>query len=167
MSKYDFSGDLIGRLISINQMKCKKFSCGGFSVNFNNPAAVVTPASQQDRIRMGLMDGRLIDISDQNINGLDLKGAQHTKPVLEDTGEKVFITVTADGSMSVAIPKDEAELAKFETQIEESGGVLILDSPKISKEISPLAYGSIAPSDRSNMIKNFNRNISNMKKDLK
>lgn len=156
--------DLTGRLISIDQTKCKRFSCGGFSVNLNNPAAVVMVGTQQELIRTGLLDGRLVDITDQNVDGLSIKGTRHTKPVSEDTGEKVFITVAANGAMSIAIPTDETELAFFEKKIEEDG-VLILDNPKISSSVSPLIYGKVNATTRNSVLDIFSHNITQIKKD--
>ena len=160
---FNLTGDLTGRILAINTMKTKRFACGGFSVNVHNPSAVVGTNAQHDQIRMALVDGRLLDITDQNNEGLDLRGARHTKPVLEDTGEKVFITVGLNGAMSIAIPKDKEELEQFEHKIEEQG-VLILENAQVASQLSPLIYGKLEPGHTNKVVEQFHIGIDNIKR---
>jgi hypothetical protein len=139
MAKLKFQrDDLEGRILSLNTLNAKVFSCGGFSVNYNRPIAIVTKGCEQTSIRRGLAEGKLIDVTDQNVDGLNLGGARHTKPKHTDTGETAFITVDRNGSIMIAIPKDKKEQQQFEDSMAKSDGILRLDTAKISDAPSPL-----------------------------
>jgi hypothetical protein len=144
--------DLVGRILALNTLVTKTFSCGGFSVNYNRPMAVVTTSSQQQQLKRGLLEGKLIDVTDQNKDGLNLGGARQTKPNAEDTGETVFVTVDQNGGMMIAIPKDQEQKEEFEKMIAKSG-VLILDSAKISDIPSPLQANRVR-ADASSILLN-------------
>lgn len=144
--------DLVGRILALNTLVAKTFSCGGFSVNYNRPMAVVTTSSQQTQLKRGLLEGKLIDVTDQNKDGLNLDGAHQTKPSHTDTGETVYITVDQNGGMMIAIPKNQEEKEEFEKIIQKSG-VLILDSAKISDKPSPLQANRVK-SDASSILLN-------------
>ena len=118
--------DLTGRIISLNLQKCKRFQCGGFALSFNRPFSVVDQAAQQDKIRQGLLDGRLLDITDQNIKGIEMAGSfQSPAKVLDEKGKKVYLQINQDGSLTVIAPKDEEDEAKRQQELETNGVLLI------------------------------------------
>lgn len=155
--------DLVGRILSLNTLVAKTFSCGGFSVNYNRPIAVVTPSSQQPSLKRGLLEGKLIDVTDQNTDGLNLGGARQTSPNSVDTGETVYVTVDQNGGMMIAIPKDQEEKAKFELMIAQSG-VLILDSAKISDKPSPLQANRVKSGTSSILLNELASTLDTMKR---
>jgi hypothetical protein len=130
--------DLIGRIISLNLQNCKRFQCGGFSLSPARPFAVVEPSSQQASIRQGLLDGRLVDITDQNIKGMEIAGTAHSPAqVLDEKGKRVYLQVNVDGSLTVIAPKDEEEEILREAELA-SNGVLLVNESNV--EISNISF---------------------------
>jgi len=123
--------DLTGRIISLNLHVCKRFQCGGFALGPARPFSVVEPTAQQGIIRQGLIDGRLLDITDQNIQGVSIGETSHSPAhVLEEKGKKVYLQINQDGSLTVIAPKDEADEAKREEELA-TMGVLIVNEDEV------------------------------------
>jgi hypothetical protein len=164
MSKATYENyGLVGRLLSLNTRTTKVFTCGGFSVNYNRPIAIVTPESQQASIKRAMAEGKLIDVTDQNTNGLNLGGANQSKPKLSDTGETAFITVDKNGGMMIAIPKDKAEQNEFEDMIAKSG-VLILDTAKLSDKPSPLLTNRVTAAGSDILLNELANKLESLKR---
>lgn len=113
--------DLCGRTIGLNLSVCRKFTCRGFFLSSTRPAAMVDPEADQLAIRTGLLDGRLVDITDAASHGLSMAGASHTRTGVEDTGKKFYYGRDEQGRLFVVIPKDEADAAAIEKEIAETG----------------------------------------------
>jgi hypothetical protein len=64
-SRTIFDGDMTGRILALDVTRAKRWQCGGFSVSVNNPLGVVTGQAQQIRLREALIEGLLIDVTDQ------------------------------------------------------------------------------------------------------
>lgn len=114
--------DLVGRILSINPNVCTRFQCGGFSVNVTRPLCTVGPEAQQNQLHQALLDGRLMDITDQNIEGVHNSSGSHTPTKnLGDTGPKFYIQRDHKGNVLVAVPKDEKEEEEFDQDVATKG----------------------------------------------
>ncbi len=114
-----------GRLLTLNQEKIQKFSCGGFILGTHYPTAAVPPDAQMLPIHLALMDGRLLDITDNptltSKSGMALSSVEEQ----ESVGFKVYMVKQSDGSTLLVAPKDQAEQDAIEAQIA-SGSPLVL-----------------------------------------
>ena len=119
-----YQGDLVGRVMSLNLIERRHWQCGGFSVSSNNPVSAVSPMTQQHKIREAILQGILIDITDQPDKGLRMKGSRTTGTTVEDTGNKVFITVDKNGGMAVMAPDSSQSQDKMEETVN-NGDVVI------------------------------------------
>lgn len=149
-----FVGDLTNRIISLDLTRAKAWQCGGFAVNFNCPVAVVSPKASHERIRQALLEGILIDITDQPNAGMTLKGTSTSATKIEDAGlHKVYLTVDASGGVAVMIPKDDAEQEKCE-EVLANGGVVVPDNPEI-KEQSAASKSRVGQGNVSSVMDGF------------
>lgn len=115
--------DYTGRLISLNIEKIVKFVCGGFSLGPRLPATVVPPDAQMCNIHQAVLDGRLIDITDQeNVRTGD--GSCLDGLTTEDTGRKAYF-VNQDGTTVMIVPKNIEEQEWIETQIKNKSKLIL------------------------------------------
>jgi hypothetical protein len=120
--------DLVGRILSLNLQICKKFQCGGFWLNVNRPYAVVEPIPmlQQDMLHRGLQDGRLLDITEQNITGIQRPEGSHSPAKeSEEKGKAVYFQIDSKGNVLVVAPKDEAAEEQCEKELRERGTLTV------------------------------------------
>lgn len=116
--------DLAGRILALNMNVCRKFQCGGFWLNISRPWAVVEPGAQQDMLNRALLDGRLLDVTDQSLKGLSTPEGDHSAPrETEEKGAKVYIQLDAKGNVLIIAPKNEAEEEKMEQELKEKGSL--------------------------------------------
>ena len=155
--------DLTGRIISLNLQVCRRFQCGGFSLSPNQPFAVVEPNASHNKIYEGLLDGRLIDVTDQNIKGLAMAGT-YTSPATELKGgeKKVYLQVGQDGSLMVVAPKDEKAEEEFEKQIRETG-VLKIDDFEIADKPIEGANSRVNSNQASMLIAQMSAQLGEIK----
>jgi hypothetical protein len=156
--------DLVGRMLALNIQICKKFQCGGFWLNVNKPFAVVEPNAQQDMLHRGLIDGRLLDITDQSVKGLQTGQGGHTAPKEnEEKGAKVYFQLDTKGNVLVIAPKNEAEEEVFEKELQEKG-TLHVDTYEVSDH-GLGGEGRIDSSQASDVINNMANKIDRAKSD--
>jgi hypothetical protein len=113
--------DLIGHTLALNLVTCRKFTCRGFFLSPTRPTALVDPEADQVALRTALLQGRLLDITDQQTSGLKIADTSHTAAEVEDTGKRVFLGYDPAGNMYVTVPKDEAEAEAIESEIRSTG----------------------------------------------
>jgi hypothetical protein len=157
--------DLTGRILAINPQVCQRFSCGGFQLALpSRPFGTVSHESQQEPLRRALIEGRLIDITDQNLTGLRQGDTFHT-PAKEsaDKGIKVYLQVGSDGSLLVVSPKDDEEEKKFEQEIKESGHIIPSDFKVAEARLD--GFGARVDSAQAeSILSSLSNNISSIRK---
>lgn len=147
------TGDLVGRVMALDLTQRRAWQCGGFSVSMNSPVSTVSTMTVQRSIRQALLEGILIDITDQPDKGLHIKGSRTTAATIEDTGRKVFITVDRNGGMAVMSPKDDAQQLAMDESVN-NGDVVIPDNPEIAT-MSPAARFRVKPQNISEAMDAF------------
>lgn len=124
MSKIEVAGipDYAGRVIALNVSKCKRFSCGNFALSSYSPICTVSPNASMAHVHQGVLDGRLLDVTDQPKHGLAIGSTQH-EPARElgDTGKRIFMGTDTAGNLFIVTPKDAEEESKFIAEIEATG----------------------------------------------
>jgi hypothetical protein len=113
--------DLLGRTLALNLSVCRKFTCRGFFLSPTRVAAMVDHEADQVALRTALLQGRLIDITDQVVKGLNVNGSGHSTVKVEETGMKAYLGYDKDGRLYVVTPKDEAEAEAIEKEIRDTG----------------------------------------------
>lgn len=112
---------LVGRTLTLNLAKCRRFQCGGFQVGPNNPTSIVSPEAQTDQIARALADGRLLDITDHVSKGIKTDLIEQTGIQEEETTLKAYLATDAAGNRYTVIPKDKDEQERFEQEIANTG----------------------------------------------
>lgn len=155
--------ELFGRTLMLNIEKVKRFQCGGFALSMNNPIGVVPERAQVDHIRAGLLDGRLLDVTEQHIKGFKIGNVGHTKAKIEDTGKKVYLTVGQGGSLMVIAPKDESEVEALDAQLQKEG-VLITNDYTISDKPLEMIAGVVRPGQAAELMHTMSTTIDDLRK---
>ena len=127
--------DYSGRTLALNPEKARRFQCGHFVLFPTCPYAVVQPEADMGSLRQGLLEGRLLDITDQPRAGVQTEHATLQAVKREDIPGKIVYFVRQkldDGTMGtvMAIPKDESEAQDFELQLKTTGRLVLKDLKK-------------------------------------
>lgn len=157
--------DLIGRILALNPQSVQRFQCGGFQLAFpNRPYATVTHETQQEPVRRAMLEGKLIDITDQNLAGLK-SGDNYQSPAKEseEKGHKVYLATGPDGSLLVVCPKDDAEEALFEEQIRTKGH-LTVDNFKVAPAPLEGLVSRVDSTQADAILSGLSNAISNIKR---
>jgi hypothetical protein len=144
-----------GRCLALNLDKIKVFQTHKFYLGPKRPFATVMPDADQISLRNAVLDGRLIDVTDQKGKGIKLEGGDMS-PIAEipDAGlRKVFIgvgrtdQVTPAGTprpLFVAVPGSEEEEAAMLAELERTGRI---DGTYTDSEKPDVEFGGISVSD--------------------
>jgi hypothetical protein len=157
--------DLTGHILALNPEKGVRFQCGGFQLAIpSRPYATVTHETQQEPVRRALLEGRLIDITNQNLAGLKVGDSFQTPAKeAEEKGHKVYLATGTDGSLLVICPKDEAEEAHFEEQIRLHGR-LTADNFKVSDQPLGGLTSRVDSSQADAILSSLSNAITNIKR---
>ena len=110
--------DYAGRLLCLNPEKATRFQCGGFILGAKRRAGVVTEEAQMYNIHQAILDGRLLDITEEG----DIRTENSTLADMgeEATGKKVYFT-NVDGAF-VCVGVEDPELQQqLDEQIKNTG----------------------------------------------
>jgi hypothetical protein len=143
--------DYSGRMLLLNLERVQRFQCPGFTLSKNNyyqivPCYTETNPSLHEAmnraLNIAILDGRLIDITGQDVKGLKMAGGEHTPVQEEDTGSRVFMATDKHGNLFVVAPKDKEEEAKYIEEIKTTGTLKLdyehaLNVEKIEEVIQP------------------------------
>lgn len=115
--------DYTGRHLCLNPEKGRKFQCGGFFLGPLRPSAVVDEDAQMYQIHRAILDGRLLDITENaaiktEFSTLDAVGE-------EMTGKRVYITQDASGVTVVLGVEDPEKQKEFDEQLATSGRIVV------------------------------------------
>lgn len=161
--------DLVGRTVMLKDPS-RPFQCPGFSLGRNNLQGVVPdPASNYQiqhglsKIQQALLDGRLVDITDQHIKGFSLSGSGHSPASVEDTEGKVYITVGRGGSLAIISPKNKSEAIEMDKQLAEKGLILPADF-KVAERPLEMVAGVVAPGKTGELIHNLEEKIDEIRR---
>jgi hypothetical protein len=123
---------LSGRMLMLNLEVAKRFQCPGFALSPNQPYLTVpdlrdfnpsTHEAMNAALQRGLLDGRLIDVTGQDVKGLKVGGNEHTAVVTEDTGEKVFMGTDSKGNLYIVTPKSKEDEEAILQEILKTGTI--------------------------------------------
>lgn len=120
--------DLAGKMVMLNTALISRFQCGGLSLGPKRPMAMITSETQQDPVRVALSEGKLLDVTGQDMTkGFKGKGGETSPVTEEDTGKRCFIATDSRGNLYVATPKSKAESKRFEREIATTGTLQSVD----------------------------------------
>lgn len=161
--------ELVGHTVMLKDPS-RPFQCPGFSLGRNNLQGVVPdPASNPaikhglPKIQQALLDGRLVDTTDQHIKGFNLHGSSHTPARVEDTDEKVYITVGRGGSLAIISPKNKEDGIAMDKQLAEKGIILPTDF-KVAERPLAMVEGVVAPGKTGELIHNLEEKMDEIRR---
>ena len=106
--------DYTGRVLTLNMDKARSFTCGGFVLGPRLTTSVVPPEAQMYNIHKAVLEGKLLDITDQEkVQTPD--GTHMEVQESDDTGRKAYF-VNYGGNLVLLVPKDAEEQAAIEAQ---------------------------------------------------
>lgn len=161
--------DLIGRTVMLKDPS-RPFQCPGFSLGRNNLQDIIPDTNSNNVIKHGLpaiqqalLDGRLIDITDQHIKGFNLQGSGHTPAAVEDTDRRVFITVGRGGSLAIISPKNKEDSDSMDKKVADGELVLPTDF-KVADRPSEMAQGVVKIGQTSELMHNLEEKMDDIRR---
>lgn len=161
--------DLTGRTVMLKDPS-RPFQCPGFALGRNNLQGVIPDPASNPAIRHGflaiqraLLDGRLIDITDQHVKGFNLQGSGHTPTTIEDTDRRVFITVGRGGSLAIVSPKTKEDSDSMDKKILEGGLILPTDF-KVADRPSDMCAGVVREGQTGELIHNLEEKMDDIRR---
>ena len=143
---------LVGRTLTLNFEKIRKYQTFKFYLGPARPFAVVPPDADLVDLRDALLRGDLIDVTDQHVKGVNLgEGNMSAVGISEIPGKHtIFIgSEKHEGAISdaktlfVAIPRDDNDERNFLAELQEKGRIDGLYQPSASD----IAFGPISVTD--------------------
>lgn len=114
--------NLIEHTVMLNTAKVKSFQCGGLSLGLRRPYGIIDSGVQQEPVRRALAEGKLIDVTGQNIaKGFKYEGGETSGVAEVDTGIKVYMYKDPSGQTCLVSPKDNEQQELFESELKEFG----------------------------------------------